>query len=504
MPLQVADPQDELGDGGGAGIELDAEELVGIDGVGVELQAHVLAKLGGEVEHLAFEDLELLEGDVEKVAAAAGGIEHAEAAEAVVVGIDLGAGLFEVAFVRVGEGGGADGIPFLAQRLDDGGEDEALHIRTRREVGAEGVAISGIERPLQKRAEDGGLDVSPVRFGGLLQQGELEGVHGQDSVVLEEAAVEPEELFPQDDGEAGAGIHLLEEGAKHRGETFTTLRNGGEQLGEGAVRQEAHVLREHAEEAAREELGGDLRLVAAGLEALRQLGEVSGDLAGDIGADLGGIERGGLRPDEAQALPHVLAGEVFERDAEAAWIGEREVGLARLGEVRIDLDAVADIADEDEGRVRLLGGEGAHITLGLAFGADHGIAPSAGVAHRAGFLGCGGDGSGLHGGGLQGAQLFATGGELLRLEDEVPAPVEVDEVRAAAAGDFDGVFEAVAVGMAVRRRGHAEQMREAEEEGLGIGAFIGLRPRPVVDEGFRRGGEGRDHETGRGERGNDE
>lgn len=72
----------------------------------------------------------------------------------------------------------------------------------------------------------------------------------------------------------------------------------------------------------------------------------------------------------------------------------------------------------------------------------------------------------------------------------MPTAVEVDEIRAAAAGDFDGVFEAVAVRVVVRRGGHGEQVGEAEEEGLGIGAFIGLRPRPVVDEGFGGGGEG--------------
>ncbi|HBJ87560.1 MAG TPA: hypothetical protein DDZ88_27630, partial [Verrucomicrobiales bacterium] len=72
VPLQVADPQHEFGDGGGTRIELDAEKLVGIDGVGLQLQLHVLAKLRGEVEHLAFEDFHLLEGDVEEIAAAAG------------------------------------------------------------------------------------------------------------------------------------------------------------------------------------------------------------------------------------------------------------------------------------------------------------------------------------------------------------------------------------------------------------------------------------------------
>jgi hypothetical protein len=31
VPLEVADPEDEVGDDGGAGVDLDAEELVGVD-----------------------------------------------------------------------------------------------------------------------------------------------------------------------------------------------------------------------------------------------------------------------------------------------------------------------------------------------------------------------------------------------------------------------------------------------------------------------------------------
>jgi hypothetical protein len=100
VPLQVADPQHEFGDGGGARVEFDAEELMRIDGVGLQLQLHVLAELRGEVEHLAFEDFHLLQGDVEEVAAAAGGIEHAEAAELVMEGQD-----YLLRLLHVGIGG---------------------------------------------------------------------------------------------------------------------------------------------------------------------------------------------------------------------------------------------------------------------------------------------------------------------------------------------------------------------------------------------------------------
>ena len=38
VPLQVADPEHQLGDGGGPGVELDAEELVRVDGVAGEAE----------------------------------------------------------------------------------------------------------------------------------------------------------------------------------------------------------------------------------------------------------------------------------------------------------------------------------------------------------------------------------------------------------------------------------------------------------------------------------
>lgn len=46
VPLEVADPQDHVGDGRGPGVDLDAQELVGVDREAGELQAHLaLAEL---------------------------------------------------------------------------------------------------------------------------------------------------------------------------------------------------------------------------------------------------------------------------------------------------------------------------------------------------------------------------------------------------------------------------------------------------------------------------
>jgi hypothetical protein len=47
VPLEVADPEDEFGEGGGAGVELDAEDLVGIDGGALQVEEiGVVAEIG--------------------------------------------------------------------------------------------------------------------------------------------------------------------------------------------------------------------------------------------------------------------------------------------------------------------------------------------------------------------------------------------------------------------------------------------------------------------------
>ena len=184
-----------------------------------------------------------------------------------------------------------------------------------------------------------------------------------------------------------------------------------------------------------------------------------------------------------KALADFFIGEVFELDAEGARIREREVGLAVLGEVRIDLEAVAHITDNDEGRVRLLGRQIAHIALGLALRAHHGVVPLAGAAHGSALLFVRRH-AGLDGGQLQRALLHLLRGELLRLEHEVTAPVEIDEIRALSAGHLHGELEAVTVVVAVRWLRHAEDVREPDEEALRVRALIGLGLLPVGDKSF--------------------
>ena len=62
---------------------------------------------GGEgIEHFAFQALQVFQGDVEEVAGAAGRVQHAHTAQAVVVVPDQLGGVLQLAFVGQEQGGG--------------------------------------------------------------------------------------------------------------------------------------------------------------------------------------------------------------------------------------------------------------------------------------------------------------------------------------------------------------------------------------------------------------
>src|SRR3546814_11706586 len=89
------------------------------------------------------------------------------------------------------------------------------------------------------------------------------------------------------------------------------------------------------------------------------------DIARDSGRAGGGIEAGGCVPDRRQAVAHVLVPQVVEHDPIARTVGKLSVRLSRAGEVGIDLDAVADVRDEQERRPAMLRRKRLGVTLGL-------------------------------------------------------------------------------------------------------------------------------------------
>ena len=115
VPLQVADPEDNLGDGGGSGVDFQPQELVRVDGVALHFEQVLAgAEVGERAQHFAFEALHVFERDVEEVAGAAGGVEDADCAQLVVEGADFCDGLVFLALVFQRGGGGLDGFPFVS------------------------------------------------------------------------------------------------------------------------------------------------------------------------------------------------------------------------------------------------------------------------------------------------------------------------------------------------------------------------------------------------------
>lgn len=172
VPLEVADPEDEVGDDGGAGVDLGAEELVRVDSeAGVFECLLGLAERDEGFEDFAFEALHVFEGDVEEVAGATGGIQDAcvaELAMEVQRGVD---GLLGVAGVdEVGDGG--DGVvPVGAKWLNEDRGNEAFDVSAGCVVRAEGVTFGGVEGAFEECSEeDGGFDVAPVGVGGIMRR----------------------------------------------------------------------------------------------------------------------------------------------------------------------------------------------------------------------------------------------------------------------------------------------------------------------------------------------
>lgn len=77
----------------------------------------------------------------------------------------------------------------------------------------------------------------------------------------------------------------------------------------------------------------------------------------------------------ARRRSRLLAAQILKIDAEGLAVGKLVEGFAVAAEVCVDLETVADIADEDEGRRLVIGGQQAHIILGLTACVEHQYVP---------------------------------------------------------------------------------------------------------------------------------
>ena len=477
--LQVADPQHEFGDLCGPRVEFDAEELgrVHLHEI-AEALIPPFPKGRHEVEDFGFQLLHHFQRDIEEIARAAGGVEHAGAAEAVVEGAQEVEGVV-VAPVRVElVGAGAHGVELRAQGLDQGGHDEAFHIGAGREVRAVFAPRLGVERVFDQRAEDGGLDLRPVALGGADEAGALHGVDGQRLDGGEQAAIYAQDLLAEAGGHA-ADIHLGEKLFEDFAGDFRIIvvALALEEVGEAVLWQDADVFGEHGEDALHQKARGHFGRRALFAVGARDGGEFVGDLLADFCGLLGAVEAVGVEPDGAQALAHVRVAEVFEREPRLARVGKQGVIAAAPGKVGEDFELVADVGDDHERRSGArFGLDVAGIGAGLGQRLVHGAPPRLGAANAVAR-----GGGGLRDLARDQRVLPGVGGSFLSVhalfgfEHKGARAVEVDVFGGAAIGVFDGALEHIGVALGDLGGGvgmrHVEQVAELDQEALVVGAL---------------------------------
>ena len=504
LPFQEADPQHQIRDRHRARIEFQPEELARADRFTVEQQFRfAFAQRIERIEHLAFEPLHQFQADIEEVAGAAGRIEHAHGAQPVVIiahRLQRAGGIAPPAQIL---DRGLHLLPIGAQRLHDRGDHQAFDIGARRIMRAQLRAFRRIERAFQQRAEDGGFDIGPAAAGGIVQFDDIVLIQRQRARIAEQAAVEPLDRGIEVGGVA-AGIHDAPQ-AFQRGRE---MGGGGDhlvqQFFEAAVRDQPfglvrrpHILREHREQAAHQELGDiDRRIFPfqpPGDD--RQPGR---DIARDFGRAAGGIERLRIRPDRGQPRLHVGQQQIVHRQAIPLPIGEMIVILPQPGEIGIDLDDVADIDDQQERRIAVIDGQGAGIILRLAPRGDHHLVPPLGAAAGVALLQ-----RGFQPGQRQliGFDRLPALGGLLGLQDEAAALVAIDapgRTRPVRMAEGDVAFEHIVVEPRFLARegglGQPERAGEPFDEQLVIGQFRSARRLRIGDERCEtRGIDGRHH-----------
>ena len=76
-------------------------------------------------------------------------------------------------------------------------------------------------------------------------------------------------------------------------------------------------------------------------------------------------------------IPDFLAPQILYRDAVRARVGERHVSFAGPREIRVQLERVAHVRQDDERRIPLRGGQRADVLLGLTARFAHRHVPPA-------------------------------------------------------------------------------------------------------------------------------
>ncbi len=156
-----------------------------------------------------------------------------------------------------------------------------------------------------------------------------------------------------------------------------------------------------------------------GLQRPREPSQQFGYVACDPRSLLGGIERMRLLPDAAKPVAQLRIPQVGQVDPEGLAVRELSVVLAGAGEVRVEVEAEADIADDQKWRIALGRGQVARVAFGLAPRGQHGARPSGRVTDMS---------SAFHLGSAE-PSVLARVGALFGLQDETVPTIKVDPPR---------------------------------------------------------------------------
>jgi len=250
--------------------------------------------------------------------------------------------------------------------------------------------------------------------------------------------------------------------------------------------QKADVLGEHGEQAAHEEHRHVFRRMSLRLQRLRHGREAFGDGAGHLGRFARWVERQRIAPDRSYERARLRLAQVFEIDAERAPVGKLVVGFPVAAKIGVDLEAMADVADDDERRRFVVLRQEAHIILRLPARVEHQHVPGALGAAPPARLRLAAEQVDRAGNRLVAARPLA---RLLGFEDKAIALVEVDAPigdAAVAPGLLDHALEHVIVGFLLPRRigrGNAERGAKLGQEHRVVGPLLtALAALPAGDE----------------------
>ena len=371
VPLQIANPQHQLGHGGGARVKLQPQKLVWVYGQALAFQAAGLLKsVVQHVQHFAFQAFDVLQRHIQKIARAAGGIKHGDMAQAIVKFVQQGHGVGGFVFVAQQQGSSADVFPVAAQRLNHGGQHQPFNVGARGVVGAQTVALVRVERALQQRAKDGGFDLRPVGAAGAHQGGDFIAVQRQRMRGFEQFAVKVQQFAAQG-GAKTAGVHAAPDVFHHINKQFWGVLQAFQQFGKAALGQQAHVFGKKGKQAAGEKRGHFFGGVA-GFQALGQLGQHVGNFTGGAGGLAGGVQRHGVKPQRTQPRLDFWASQPGQRDAVVLRIRERGMFGAAAGKFGVKLKRFTHIDNQQKRRTAFtVGRQGAGVVLGLAAGFFH-------------------------------------------------------------------------------------------------------------------------------------